>query len=66
MLEPLEGRVQRPLLDEQDAVGQLADARGDRPAVLRFERQGLEDQEVERALDEVDRFHRYDYLHQLV
>jgi len=33
----------------------LLDALGDGPAVFRFERNGLEDQEIESALDEIRR-----------
>jgi hypothetical protein len=54
VLQPVEGGIERPLLDAQDVVRHLLDATRDRPAVLRFELQRLEDEEVERSLNEVD------------
>jgi hypothetical protein len=56
IFEALQRRVERPLLDQQDVARQLTDTARDRPAVQRFEGQRLEDQQVERALDEVDGF----------
>ena len=53
MLEPVQRRIERPLLDAQQLVGNLLDALGDRPAVHRLERDGAQDQEIEGALDEV-------------
>src|SRR6185503_14960913 len=52
-LELVQGRIERALLDEQHVAGKLTDALGDRPAVLRLEGDDLEDQQIERALDEV-------------
>jgi hypothetical protein len=54
ILEALQRRVERALLNQQNVVRQLADAARDRPAVQRLERERFENQEVERALDEVD------------
>jgi hypothetical protein len=54
VFEPVEGGIERSLLDAQDVVRHLLDATRDRPAVLRFELQRLEDEEVERPLNEVD------------
>src|SRR5262249_33924060 len=62
MFEALERGIQRALLHEQDVVGELADARRDRPAVHRLERERLEDEEGQRALGPGDRFHDSDYL----
>ncbi|MGE5837033.1 MAG: hypothetical protein ACM4AI_21340 [Acidobacteriota bacterium] len=42
------------MLDVQNVARHLPDAPRDRPAVLWLELQRLEDQEVERALNEVD------------
>src|SRR4051812_23675894 len=57
MLEPLQRRIQGPLLHQQDVVGELPDARGDRPPVHRLEGQRLENEQIQRALDEVDWLH---------
>jgi hypothetical protein len=54
VFEPVEGGIERSLLDAQDVVRHLLDATRNRPAVLRFELQRLEDEEVERSLNEVD------------
>jgi len=44
------------LRDLQDLLAYLLDTFGDGPAVLRFERQGPENEQVERALDQVGWF----------
>src|SRR5215510_1330955 len=49
-LEPVERRVERSLLDLQRGAGDLMEPLGDRPAVLRLERDRLENEEVEGAL----------------
>jgi hypothetical protein len=54
MFESREGRVEGALLDLQNLTRQLPDAPRDRPAVLWLELQRLEDQEIERSLNEVD------------
>jgi len=48
-LEPVQGRIQRPLFDLEVASGDLLDAQQDAVPVLRAERDRLEDQQVERA-----------------
>src|SRR4029453_695002 len=54
-LETRKRRVERALLDEQDLLRHLANALRDRPAVHRLESDRLQDQQVERALDQVGR-----------
>jgi len=53
LLEAMESGIEGALLDLEDFVGELLYALGDGPAVLGLERDGLEDQQVESALDEV-------------
>src|SRR5437016_2314081 len=53
ILEALERWIERPRIDRQDTLGDLSDAVGDPPAVHRRERQCLEHEHVERALDDV-------------
>src|SRR4029450_12333572 len=59
--QPLQRRVQRSLLDLEDVTGKLTDSLRDRPAVERFERDGLEDQEIDGALNEIGGL-PHDYL----
>src|SRR5215471_14604705 len=60
LLQPVERRVQRPLPHRQGVAGQDLNALRDSPPVQRLARDGLEDQEIERALEQVGRFrHRY-------
>ena len=54
--QPVERRIERPLLDLQYVVRDLNDALGDGPAVHRFERKRLQDEEVESALQQIGRF----------
>jgi hypothetical protein len=54
MFEPGERRIEGSLLDVQNVARHLPDAPRDRPAVLWLELQRLEDQEIERSLNEVD------------
>jgi protein involved in polysaccharide export with SLBB domain len=54
MLEAVQRRIQRTLLDLQRVAGQLLDTQQDSVAVQRSERDGLQDEEVERALQEFD------------
>src|SRR5688500_9050683 len=46
---PLECRVQRSLIEREDAARDLLDALHDAPAVVRTERERLEDEHLERA-----------------
>ena len=57
MLELVQGGVERALLNEQHIARQLPNALCNRPAVHRLERERLENQEIEGALDEVDWLH---------
>ena len=52
--EPVKRGIERALLHLQDVAGNLMDAFGDRPAVLRLERNGLENQQIERSLRQLD------------
>jgi hypothetical protein len=58
LLEPMEGREERAWLNVKGAVGEGADAAGDAEAMPRLERDSLEDQQVERAADQVVLGHR--------
>src|SRR5262245_33773946 len=53
MLEPIEGGIERTLLDGERASGDLLDAQQHAVAMLRAERDGLEDQQIERAGQEL-------------
>ena len=53
LLEAMECRIERPLIDAQDVLRDLLDAQRDSPAVHRLERQGLQDEHVERSLQEI-------------
>ena len=52
-LQPLQRRQQRAGIDLEDAARDLLDAPGDAEAVHRLETERLEDEHVERALDDV-------------
>ena len=54
MFQAVERRVKRTLVHRQHVFRHLLDAFGDRPAVQRTEGQRLENQQVERALEEID------------
>ena len=54
-LQPLERGEQRPGVDLEDAARDLLDAPRDAEAVHRLQAQRLEDEQVERALDDVGR-----------
>src|SRR5919106_1369051 len=49
VLETMEGRIKRSLIDLQDVLGHLLDALGDGPAVQGILLQGAQDQQIERA-----------------
>ena len=49
MLEAMQGRVERALVDLEHVFGDLLDALGDRPPVLRILLERAQDQQVERA-----------------
>jgi hypothetical protein len=53
MLEAMEGGVERPLVDLQDVSGDLLDALRDRPAMKRLGLKRSQDQQVERAGQQV-------------
>src|SRR5215211_3100067 len=53
LLQPLERGVERSLLDRQDGVGQELDLLRDRVAVERLHGERLQDQHVERALEQL-------------
>src|SRR5687768_6158560 len=52
-LQPLEGGVERTLLDGEDAVGKPLDVLGDRVTVHRLHGERLEDEHVERPFEEL-------------
>src|SRR5262245_30502256 len=52
LLEPVQRREERAGFDDERLPADLLDAIRDADAVLRLERQRLEDEKVERALDE--------------
>jgi hypothetical protein len=55
-LKAMQCGIEGALLDLQDLAGDLLDALGDGPAVLRLQGEGFEDEEVESALNEIARF----------
>src|ERR1041384_1464000 len=57
MLQPMERGIQRPLLDLQHVARRRLDALGNRPAVARLGGQRLQNEHVERALNEIGRAH---------
>ena len=59
--EAVQRRIERTLVDAQDVVGDLLDVLRDAPPVLRPESQRLENQQVERALENVEFRHRVPY-----
>src|ERR1035441_2372055 len=56
VLQPVQRRIERSLVDPQHIPRNLLDAFGDGPPVLRPGLQGAENEEVERALQEIE-FH---------
>src|SRR6266404_3014779 len=55
-LQPVQCRIQRSLLHLKHAAGNLLDAFGNRPAVLRAQRNRLQNQKVQRSLRKIDAF----------
>src|SRR4029077_20624000 len=55
LLEAMERRIERALADRQRVVRQQLNALGEAPAVNRLARDGLEDQQIKRALEEIRR-----------
>src|SRR6185437_8004412 len=53
LLEPLQRRIERTLIDVEHAARHLLNARADPPAVHRLEGERLQDEEVERAPKDV-------------
>ena len=53
LLQPVKRRVERALIDAQHVARDLLDALRDAPAVHRLERERLQDEHVERALQEI-------------
>jgi hypothetical protein len=53
MFHPVEGRIERALLDPQDVVRDRLDVRRDAVAVMRTAAQNLENQQIERALERI-------------
>src|SRR5262245_51710878 len=56
MLEAMERGIERPLPDRQLFVRQLLNAFRDGPAVQRLARQRFQDEEIERALEQIRGF----------
>jgi hypothetical protein len=55
MLEPIQGGVERALVDLQPVSGDLLDAQQNAVAVKRAQRDGFEDEEIERPLQQFRR-----------
>ncbi len=53
LFQPVQRRVERALVDLEDVLGKLADALRNAPAVHGFEGDGLQNQQVQRALDQI-------------
>jgi hypothetical protein len=51
VLETLEGRIERTLIDVEPSAGDLLDAKADAPPVHGLEGKRLEDQEVDAAAE---------------
>jgi hypothetical protein len=56
MLEAVQAGVKRSLVHLEHFLGHLPDALSDAPAVHGFKSKGLEDQEVQGALDQIGWF----------
>jgi hypothetical protein len=67
LFEAVQRGVEGTLLNLQHFPGDLLDALGDGPAVLRLERDSFENQQVQRSLHEIVRLFPYsDYLQYLL
>ena len=53
IFEPMQRRVERPVFDLEHHLGAMGDDMGNRVAVGRTHRQGLQDEQVERALEQL-------------
>src|SRR6185312_15401198 len=53
LFQPVQRRIEGSLLHLQHLAGNLLDAFGNRPAVHRLQRDGAQDEEVERALYQI-------------
>jgi hypothetical protein len=56
MLQAVQRRVERSRTHLEDFAGDLLDAKRDAPSVHRLEGDGFQDQEIQRALEQVSRF----------
>src|SRR5689334_15072155 len=56
LLEPVQGRVERPLVDGQHVLRELLDPLRDAPAVHRAGRERLQDQDVQGPLQQIGPF----------
>src|SRR5580704_382590 len=53
LFQPVQSGVERPLLNLKNFLRDLLNALGNRPAVLRLERDGLENEQIESSLNEI-------------
>src|SRR5580765_2829442 len=53
MLEPVQGRVQRTLVDLEHVLGNVLDSLGDRPTMERIPLQRAEDQQIQRSGEQI-------------
>src|SRR5262249_23446413 len=60
-LQPVEGRVERPLVDLEHVLGELLNALGDPPAVHRRRTEGFQDQDIEGPLQQIGSGHRISF-----
>src|SRR6476469_2677819 len=54
ILEAIEGGIERALVDGEHVAGHLLNAGGDGPAVVRFQHDGFEDEQIERTLQQLN------------
>ena len=59
LLQPVQRRIERSLLDLKRFPGDQLNALGNCPPVLRFERESLQNQQIQGALNEIGRFTHY-------